>query len=211
MEGIIPLFPLQLVVFPGEDLNLHIFEPRYRQLVKECEEEGITFGIPAFINNKVQEIGTEVELLRVEKRYASGESDIRTRGIGLFRIDKFYNEAPGKLYAGAEVEYLDVFMDGETDLNVEILELAQKLFELLNITKELPEDPADLVTYDIAHHVGFTVKQEYELLSISQEVKRQEFMRDHLKQLIPVVREMERLRQRVQMNGHFKNMIPPKF
>ncbi|MEO1628994.1 MAG: LON peptidase substrate-binding domain-containing protein, partial [Bacteroidota bacterium] len=46
-----PLFPLKLVVYPGEQLNLHIFEPRYKQLIRECEQNKVTFGIPAFIND----------------------------------------------------------------------------------------------------------------------------------------------------------------
>ena len=58
----LPLFPLNLIVFPHEDLNLHIFEPRYRQLINECLDEKKTFGIPAFVNNKLLGYGTEVEV-----------------------------------------------------------------------------------------------------------------------------------------------------
>ena len=63
----LPLFPLQLVVYPGEKLNLHIFEPRYKQLIQECQEQGTTFGIPAFIDSEIMSIGTEIELLKIEK------------------------------------------------------------------------------------------------------------------------------------------------
>ena len=62
MIDFLPLFPLKLVAFPGEQLNLHIFEPRYKQLFRECEENQITFGIPAFIDNKIMDIGTELKL-----------------------------------------------------------------------------------------------------------------------------------------------------
>ena len=53
MEKTISLFPLNLIVYPGEDLNLHVFEPRYRELINECLEEETTLGIPAFIKNKL--------------------------------------------------------------------------------------------------------------------------------------------------------------
>ena len=83
------LFPLQIVVFPGEAVNLHIFEPRYRELIKDCQEDGITFGIPTFQNGKVLDFGTEVELLSIEKRYPGGEMDIKTRARGIFQILDF--------------------------------------------------------------------------------------------------------------------------
>ena len=78
-----PMFPLQLVVFPGEHLNLHIFEPRYKQLILECEKEKKTFGVPSFIEGKMMEIGTEMRLIAVEKKYENGEMDVRTEGVAL--------------------------------------------------------------------------------------------------------------------------------
>lgn len=212
MDAILPLFPLQLVAFPGEPLNLHVFEPRYRQLVQECEEEGKTFGLPAFINGKVMEIGTEMRLLAVEKRYESGESDIKTEGVRPFRIRQFYRQAPGKLYAGADVEWLDAEADkGDVAISVSILDMLENLFVLLKIDKEVPEDPAEMRTFDLAHHVGFSLEQEYQFLCIPDETARQEYMREHLERVLPMVREMENLRKRAQMNGHFKNILPPKF
>lgn len=212
MDAILPLFPLQLVAFPGESLNLHVFEPRYRQLVQECEEEGKTFGLPAFINGKVMEIGTEMRLLSVEKRYESGESDVKTEGVRPFRIKQLYRQAPGKLYAGAEVEWLEAENDkGDVAISVSILDMLENLFVLLKIDKEVPEDPAEMRTFDLAHHVGFSLEQEYQFLCIPDETARQEYMREHLERVLPMVREMENLRKRAQMNGHFKNILPPKF
>ncbi len=209
-QAFLPLFPLQLVVFPGEQLNLHIFEPRYRQLIKECEEEGITFGIPAYLEGAVQEVGTEVQLTSVVKRYESGELDITTEGVSIFRIQKFMRKAPEKLYAGAEIEPIAINTKGDFVKAERLLEQVEELFDLLNIDKDVPENTDAFNTYDIAHHVGMNVQQEYELLCIPDEVERQDFLLEHLDRLIPTVREMENLRKRVQMNGHFKNIIPPK-
>ncbi len=58
-----PLFPLNIVVFPGEELNLHIFEPRYRALIRDAEREGFSFGIPSYVHQKLG-YGTEVSLVR---------------------------------------------------------------------------------------------------------------------------------------------------
>ena len=67
MTNFIPIFPLALVVFPGEELNLHIFEPRYKQLVNEQIASKKPFGIPVVINNAIAELGTMVEIIEVTK------------------------------------------------------------------------------------------------------------------------------------------------
>ena len=103
MTNFIPIFPLGIVVYPGERLNLHIFEPRYKQLIQECHAAQKPFGIPAVINNKLQEFGTMVEVAEMTKLYDNGEMDIKTRGLKIFRILELIKEIPDKLYSGAIV------------------------------------------------------------------------------------------------------------
>ncbi|MBC8084192.1 MAG: LON peptidase substrate-binding domain-containing protein [Hymenobacter sp.] len=205
------LFPLNLVVFPGEKLNLHIFEPRYRQLVRDCLSEGITFGIPPFLNEAVSQLGTEMQLLDVEKSYASGELDIRTSAVGLFRVEEFYRQAPGKLYAGGLVE--DIADDARTDilLQARISEQLQQLYDVLGLRKLMQELPANYRIYDVAHHLGLSTEQEYQLLEAQTETERQEIVLEHLEHILPVLLETERLKERVRLNGHFKNLTPPNF
>ena len=69
MMNFIPVFPLSIVVYPGEALNLHIFEPRYRQLILECATSGKPFGIPVVLDNKLRELGTLVEVTEISKTY----------------------------------------------------------------------------------------------------------------------------------------------
>ena len=83
----IPLFPLRLVVFPDEKLNLHIFDPKYLSMVEDCIRSGNTFGIPAFIDESMMRVGTEMKVLEVVNEYDSGERDIKTIAVGLFEID----------------------------------------------------------------------------------------------------------------------------
>lgn len=210
MSDLLPMFPLQIVVFPNEDLNLHIFEPRYQELVKDCEEEELTFGIPAYIEGKLMAIGTEIQLKRVVKKYPSGESDIRTKGLGVFAIKEFFEKVPGKLYAGASIERLELDTEEAPYLSEQLLEKTKELFKLLEIEKDLPDDAKDLRGFDIAHHIGLSLDQEYELLSIGNAQERQEFLLDHLTRLIPVVKHMEAIREKAKMNGHFRRIIPPK-
>ena len=93
---LIPLFPLEIVVFPEEKLNLHIFEPRYRQLIKECEAEGLEFGIPYYQKDTVLTYGTTVTLEEIAKTYPDGRMDIRTRGKNPFIIRRFLQKFPKK-------------------------------------------------------------------------------------------------------------------
>ncbi len=210
MTDFIPLFPLSLVVFPGEPLNLHIFEPRYRQLIRECEDNKITFGIPAYIEDKLMDFGTEIRLKNIKNIHPDGKMDIETEGIGIFKIHTFYREVPNKLYSGADIERIVKDTKGNSHTAHRILMAAEELFDLLSINKTVADFlPEDFLAYELAHHVGFSIAQEYDFLCIPTELERQSFMLTHLEELIPIVKETERLRKKASMNGHFKRMISP--
>ena len=86
MTNFIPIFPLSIAVFPYEKLNLHIFEPRYKQLIIDSSQSKKPFGIPLVLNGKISEIGTLVEVVEISKRYENGEMDIKTKGLSIFNI-----------------------------------------------------------------------------------------------------------------------------
>ncbi|SNR30534.1 LON peptidase substrate-binding domain-containing protein [Hymenobacter mucosus] len=211
MTRLLALFPLNLVAFPGEKLNLHIFEPRYRQLIHDCIEGGITFGIPPYINNAVSKLGTEMRLLSVEKTYENGEMDIRTKAVGIFRIEELFREAPGKLYAGAQVTDLPDDSVGDPRQHTQIREQVQQLYDVLGLRRLFTELPPDFRVYDIAHNLGLSTEQEYQLLEATTETARQRQVLGHLEHILPVLLETERLKDRVRLNGHFKNLTPPNF
>jgi Lon protease-like protein len=207
----LPLFPLNIVVFPGEKLNLHIFEPRYKQLIIECHAKGSTFGIPTFVHNEVGKFGTEIKILSVEKKYEGGEMDIKTKGIRTFKIIEFFRTMPGRLYAGGIIEPIPEIQNEDPALKIRIVEALKQLYDVLGLSSLFMELPADFKAYDIAHHLGFTTEKEYELLQCETEQKRQLLILEHLEQVLPVILQTEKLKERVKMNGHFKNLIPPNF
>lgn len=209
MEKTLPLFPLNLIVYPGEDLNLHIFEPRYRQLISECIDEERTFGIPAFINNKLPGYGTEMHVTTLHKRYDDGRMDVKSKGLGVFKLVNFENPVAGKLYAGGDVELVEPG-DGFSAHVDALAERVGRLYNLLQI--ETDYDPlVENFSYRVAHKVGLSVEQEYELLTLESEPERQLFLIQHLNNVLPVVSDMERTKQRIRMNGHFKNLDPLNF
>jgi Lon protease-like protein len=206
LTNFIPIFPLSIVVYPGEQLNLHIFEPRYRQLITECFETSKPFGIPPVIDNKVSETGTLLKVVEITTRYEDGKMDIKTEGLEVFNILEQIKEVPGKLYSGAIVTYPANVQTGNRALMMTIIAAIRELHKLLKISKEFKKPDEELWSYDVAHHAGLALAEEYELLQLLHELQRQEYLKRHLKKVLPVIAEMETLKERVQMNGHFKNL-----
>jgi uncharacterized protein len=206
MTNFIPIFPLAIVVYPAEDINLHIFEPRYKQLIGECYERSKAFGIPAVINNQISEMGTLVEVKEIVSTYENGEMDIRVRGDRIFRVLEVINEVPDKLYSGAIVNYPDNDDKGNRELMQKVIKGIRELHRLLSISKSFKKPDEELSSYDVAHHVGLSLEEEYEFLSLMMELQRQEYLRRHLQKVIPVVAEMESLKEKIKLNGHFRNL-----
>lgn len=206
MMNFIPLFPLSIVVYPGELLNLHIFEPRYRQLTRECFDTGKPFGMPVVTENRLRDLGTLVEVLEIHRSYEDGKMDIRCRGISVFNIMEYIPLVPDKLYSGAIVNYPDNDLQAQPRLILKIREDVTKLFGMLNISKPLPEKGDDLLSYDLAHHLGLSQDEEYELLEHFDERQRLELLRRHLQRALPILAGMETLKERVKLNGHFRDL-----
>ncbi|HEX6335130.1 MAG TPA: LON peptidase substrate-binding domain-containing protein [Flavisolibacter sp.] len=206
MTNFVPIFPLGIVVFPGEDLNLHIFEERYKQLITECYKEKKPFGIPAVIDNKMQDYGTAVRITEITSVDEKGEMDIKTKGEKVFRVLEVIKEIPDKLYSGAIVNYPPNHEHGSEEVMRRVVNSIRELYKLLKVEKEFVKDDTQLNTYDIAHHVGLSLQEEYELLGLMHERQRQEYLKRHLTKVIPLVAEMEHLKEKVKLNGHFKNL-----
>ena len=205
----LPLFPLQSVFFPGETVPLHIFEERYKQLINDCRDEAITFGIPVFINNTV-EYGTEVQLVEVVNTYDSGEMDVVCIARQVFKILTFDNEMEGKLYAGGIVEFLDSNNDAEPSLRQEVYNKMKKLYDLMSV--QFPSIPLDKFnSYAFGHKMGLSFEQEYELLKLSNETQRLQYIATHLDTTTTVLEQINRTKAVIEMNGHFKNFDPLDF
>lgn len=211
MPRLLPLFPLRLVVYPGEQVNLHIFEERYKQLITDIDQSGGTFGIPAFINDKMMEVGTELMLVGIDKMHPNGEMDIITKGVGSFRIMKVHPKVTDKLYSGADVETIQYTNNGSPQLLVEIKKYFAELNQLLSIRENKRKHIVPSEMYDIGHDVGLTLEQEYELLCFENESDKQKYMIAHFNTILPVVRKMQKLRDKAKLNGHFKHLKPPDF
>jgi uncharacterized protein len=206
LTNFIPIFPLGIVVYPGEQLNLHIFEPRYKQLIKECFETKKPFGIPSVINEKLSEMGTLMQVVEISKEYEDGKMDIKTEGLKIFRILELIKELPEKLYSGAIVHYPVNHEKGKRNLMQAVVEGIKALHKVLKVDKDFKKPDEELWSYDVAHHAGLSLQEEYELLELLYELQRQEYLKRHLTRVLPLLAEMESLKEKVKLNGHFKNL-----
>jgi hypothetical protein len=198
-------------MYPGDDLNLHIFEPRYRQLVNDSFAQDTSFGLPVHLNNQIQEVGTEVELFGIVKRHQDGKMDIKVRGLRIFRLREFVNPMPGKLHAGGEIEWLSHSDDGGIVEKVALVQKIAELYQLLKVPNQPPTPDTPLLSYRVAHKIGLSLSQEYELLTIMEESTRLEYLADHLERAIPLLHEMERTKDLIKLNGHFRSFDPLSF
>ena len=211
MTKFLPIFPLSSIAYPGQLLNLHIFEPRYKQLIAECKEQGKTFGIPSVFKESLNEYGTEMELVEVSKVYPDGEMDIKTKGVKIFRIMEVLREVPEKLYSAAivyEVEHLP--LDTEK-LNPTLVDLVDRLHKVLGTNLNIYDKFQNPLSFDLAHYVALSPEDQYRLLIAPSEKARQWFLIQHLMKLIPSLEETEKVKAKVQMNGHFRREVPPAF
>ena len=206
MTNFIPIFPLGIVVYPSESLNLHIFETRYKQLINECFTGKKPFGIPTVIENRMQDYGSLMQIIEITTVHDNGEMDIKTEGSKVFRILEVIKEVPEKLYSGAIVNYPDTHEQGNPDLMRRVVNSIRELHKLLRINKDFKKTDTELKCFDVAHHVGLSLEEEYELLHLLDERQRQEYLKRHLTKVIPLVAEMEQLKEKIKLNGHFKNL-----
>ena len=206
MTNFIPLFPLELVPFPGEKLNLHIFEPRYKQLIGDCVAQGKPFGIIAVINNKLMEYGTLMQVAEVKKLYEDGRMDIATRATEVFRVLELVKDLPDKLYSGAIVTYPQNEIVVNMPALQPVLRQIQELLLMLESPKAFPKPDNELCSYDVASMTGLSMEEAYDLLQLLREDQRIEYLRRHMQKVLPVVKEMELLKSKIKLNGHFREL-----
>jgi ATP-dependent Lon protease len=201
----ISLFPLNVVLLPGADLPLHIFEPRYRQMVKTCLKEKSPFGMLLSLPNGVARVGCTAEILDVVKRYGDGRMDILTVGRAPFRVLELSTENP--LLEG-QVDYLE---DREAPANPrvqrELVELYEACHTLIydDYPKNLEGPAPELLSYLVAATLPIELLWKQQILELRSEPDRQERLVAYLREWAPHLQKSEAMRQRAGGNGHGLN------
>jgi Lon protease-like protein len=201
----IPLFPLNVVLFPGEHLPLHIFEPRYRRMVRECLEAKSPFGMLLALPDGIVRVGCSAEIVDVTKHYEDGRMDILTVGRHPYRIVDLFTDDP--LLQG-RVDYLE---DEESLLDPrkrkELIELYEACYTLLSAAMpgSLEESRPELLSFAIAGALPMDLLWKQQILELRSEAERQDRLLTYLREWARHLQGVETVRQRGAGNGHGLN------
>lgn len=196
-----PLFPISLIVFPGEVQPLHIFEPRYKELIAEMEDSNEVFGIPFVNNGTICEYGSGVVLHKILAKSPTGEMDVLVRGVNLFKIKSIKEKLPGKMYGGGTVEFLD-------EMNVTVSAALNELYrtymqQLAAINKNKGEPPQVITPnqiLDIAGQLPLENDDKYELLKSESHEMREQIIEEKLHFLLMINKKLEEVGYRFYLN-----------
>lgn len=203
----LPLFPLSLVLYPGEQLSLHIFEERYKDLTAYCLDHDVPFGIVRVEEEEWADVGTTARIEQVAKRYEDGRMDIVVQGEERFRIQEVHEQFS---YYTADVTLLeDEVSTVDLELKERVITQHMKLLELAGRTvrPDLYEN-VDRLSFVLAQNGALDGAQKQELLEYTSENERIRYLIHHFESVIPRIEQQEGVQRRIRSNGHFKDFPP---
>jgi ATP-dependent Lon protease len=200
----IPLFPLDVVLFPGQAVPLHIFEPRYRQMTRYCIDSQSPFGIVYIHEGNLAQTGCSAMIVKILKEYEDGRTDILTAGQSAFRLLRTHD---GKPYLEADVEYLDEdFMEVNAAVSAKLDDLCNQCHQIL-YGEDAPQFETEggiSLAYHVASELPVDVAIRQSLLEIRSEAGRQERLVAYLSDWYPQLQRREHVRGKAAGNGHGK-------
>lgn len=209
MQGYFRMFPLPWVVFPEEVLHLHIFEPRYIQLVHECIKQKEMFGIP--FHSGTMQFGTLVEIIEIRKTYYDGKMDIVVKGKEKFELLHFDPLVQFKHYPGGKIKTKETTFRSQPKTVASLRRQLDIFFGLIGSRPVVTNDDPDYLSFTYGHKIGLKPYQEMKLMLLTDENERQKNLVRYLSRIIPGLRNAEEAKTRIKLNGHFKTFDPIQF
>jgi Lon protease-like protein len=196
-----PLFPLGLVLLPGEQVPLHIFEERYKQMIGECLDEEREFGIIWLADDALKDVGCAARITRVLERFEDGRMNIVVEGTTPFRLDRRIGELA---YPAGDIELLE----DEPGTDEAALERARKsyadLVEEVTETRPEPDALAELDAYGMAATLEIAASAKQALLELRSEPARLEQLEALFDEALKRIRTATRVAEQASGNGHLK-------
>jgi len=199
-EGWLPLFPLEVVLFPRTPLPLHIFEERYKEMVGEAIAAGSEFGVVLAREKGIVNVGCTATVAEVTRRYPDGRLDILAIGRRRFEVILLNEE---KAYLRAQVHIFD-----DEDTTVAPLETRTKAMEAVAAMQRLlsetvsppaPDDPE--LSFQLAQHIPDLDLRQV-LLRSKSEADRIAMLAEQVPPLMARLSYVARVKQRAPQNGH---------
>jgi Lon protease-like protein len=197
----IPLFPLEVVLFPGMPLPLHIFEPRYREMIAECIAGNAPFGVVRGQHDGLAIVGCTAQVLRVLHSYPDGRSDILTQGVDRFEIEQLDNS---RNFLQAQVDLLpDTGPPAERSAREECVALHFEALHLLGAGEGGIQLNLDApVVYLLAAAMPADLNFQQALLAMRSDAERTQALLAYYREVLPKLRTGAKASQRASNNGH---------
>jgi Lon protease-like protein len=194
--SLLPIFPLDVVLFPGVPLPLHIFEPRYKEMIGECLAERTAFGIVRVQEEGIAQIGCTAEIVAVTKTHEDGKLDIVTEGRVRFELLELNQE---RTFLRAEVLFVPDEPGKPTDAETErAVELHEEILRLAGAQQSLDEDSDTPLSYQMAGSLPLDADFKQTLLAMRAESERIQAIIKYFE----TVRRAVMVRQKASGNGH---------
>jgi len=196
VSSLLPIFPLELVLLPGVPLPLHIFEPRYKEMIAECLEQKKPFGVVRASSDGVADIGCTAEIMSVTKKYDDGRMDILTRGVDRFEVIQVNEDRP---FLQAEIS---VVQDEDEDepgkpaaqMVTQAVRLHAEIAKLAGEELSGPDEHAGNLSFLLAGSLPLDLDFKQNLLSTLSEIKRLEAVIGYLEAILPGLRRASKAR-----------------
>jgi Lon protease-like protein len=200
LSSLLALFPLDVVLFPGTPLPLHIFEPRYKEMIGECLEQKILFGVIRAQESSLADVGCTAEILAVTKTYEDGRMDIVAQGRERFELLELNQE---RSFLRGEILYVADDPAKPTPQERErAVELHRQILALANAQQDLPEDGDAPLSYHLAGSLPLDLDFKQKLLGLRSEAERIRAVVEYFEGILPTLRRSVQIRKKAGGNGH---------
>ncbi|HET8820120.1 MAG TPA: LON peptidase substrate-binding domain-containing protein [Thermoleophilaceae bacterium] len=196
-----PLFPLGLVLLPGETVPLHIFEERYRLMIGECLHEESEFGIIWLGDDGLKDVGCAARITQVLERFDDGRMNILVEGTTPFRLKRRIGDLE---YPAGDVELLDDTADSDDAALERARSGYADLVEEVTDSRPEPEALAELGAYGMAATLEIAPAAKQALLELRSEPARLEQLEALFAEALKRIKTAERVAEQASGNGHLK-------
>jgi Lon protease-like protein len=200
LDVLLPLFPLDVVLFPGTPLPLHIFEPRYKEMIGECLAEHRDFGVVRAVEQSLADVGCTAEIITVVKEYPDGRLDLVSEGRRRFELLRVSHE---RSFLQAEVLMIDDEPGGAPKEDAaRAVRLHSDLLAIAGAKQDLSDADASLLSFYLAGSLPLDLDFKQRLLALRSEPGRISLLISYLETILPNLRRAATARDKAGGNGH---------
>lgn len=202
--GLLSLFPLELVLLPGTPLPLHIFEPRYKEMIRECLASDAPFGVVRAVEDGIADVGCTAEIITVTKEYPDGRMDLVCEGRRRFEVlevnrDRSFLQAEVLIVPDEPGAAVEAAIEEQ---RVKAMHLHLEILSLAGAVQDLSAADQNQLSFHLAGSLPLDLDFKQKLLAMRSEGQRIQAVAAYLENILPKLRRAARTRQKAGGNGH---------